>query len=201
MDTTAVNFAKRLGKKIVHKNQELILHSVTLGNYVLALNGSAEPKPILIEECKLLLTTEELEQTKIPPEIAVIWAAGKYIDAVKFSNETNEEKENAIVLELCRCAGVDYDELRRKPKHRKKELVQVRQIHMTVRQYFTRKESLEKTGEIYSKGHSDVIHSIKKVKFMCDGLDIEARKMFEPAFRMIATKFPDAHKKLNLNWL
>ncbi len=57
MDTTVIHFSKFLGKKILHENKEYILHSISLG-HLLVLNGSMNPIPKAIEECKVIINSE-----------------------------------------------------------------------------------------------------------------------------------------------
>jgi len=201
MDTVKVNFAKRLGNKILHEEKQLILYSVTQGNYILALNGDSTPKPYLIDECKIIATKDEIESQVIPLELAVIPAAGRFISAIQIFSETLQEKEDEIVLELCRCAGITYNQFMTN-KTRKRDYVQARQIHTAVIKLFTAPKgaTLTDIGDVHDYDHSSVLHCVKVVKNVAD--DFIMRKKFESAFRLIAIKFPDtAHKHINLDWL
>lgn len=204
METKLTHYAKFLGRKVLHDGKEVILHAV-YQSHLLCLNGKPEPYPVMIDECKLICDDEnDFFKKNLPTELTVLRdGEGKYVAVVETDLMTDDEKEEEILTEICRCAGVKKEDLRKHTKTRKRELVQARQVHMVIRNKIIRpKESITVTATIYNKDHATYLNAQKRVFAALDGWDIEFREKFREAFELTRSFYKDsADKKLNLKWL
>jgi hypothetical protein len=197
---TRILFARHLGEKVLYENKEYILYGITSG-YALCINDKSDPFPVPFKESKLIFNSqEEFKETEAPASMSIVKTEIGYTDA---QEETDIDRENTILLIACKCAGIYLDELYNTTKNRKRELVEVRQIHMTVRQRLTRTESLAKTGKIYGKDHATVLHAMNKIDTALNGFDINLREKYRPVFEFIKDKYGEKGKAQfnNLEWL
>jgi hypothetical protein len=204
MNSKLIHFSKFLGKKILHENREYILHAVSLG-YLLVLDGTSEPTPKVIDECKIIANSqEEIIENNIPPELAVIKKNNKYTNADLLLGKSDEEIENDILDTICDCAGITRHELATF-KSRRIEFRQSRQIHMTIKYLLIRnkKDSLSKIGAIYGLDHATVLHAIEKVQASLNGFDDDFKERFHEVWEIVEKHYPDRADKneLNLKWL
>lgn len=181
-----IPFAKHLGKSVLHLDEEYLSYGVTK-EHILCTNSDNKTIPVPYIGTKLVFESQDdFKNSGMPSGLSIVRQNGKFVPAME---ETDIDKENQILILACQCAKVDLDELNRNHKVKKRELVQVRQIHMTVRQSLSRKESLVKTGAIYHKDHATVLHAKKRFKQALEGYDNEFLEKYRSVFELIKTKF------------
>ncbi len=203
MDTTVIHFAKFLGRKILHENREYILQSVSL-DHLTVLNGSEQPMPKAIEECRAICNSEnDVFVYDIPCSIAVLRTAEGFVSFEKNKPKSDDDKEIEIINAICNCAGITIEELHDNYKCQKRNLVQARQIHMTLRSLvLNSNETNARTAAIYHKDHATYLNAKRRVFNALDGYDIAFRERFRDVFLLIRSLYPvKAPKKLNLDWL
>lgn len=204
MDIKASEFAKQLGKKVLHNEREYILYGVT-SNHLLCLNGTSTPFPVAYDECKMIFDSfDEYERLSrenfLPASYVVIRDNDKYIHPGQISTITQEETQ--ILNLICQCAKTTPTELLNNYKSRKKELVQARMVHMTIRKCILFKtEYLSRTGYVYHKDHSTASRAIKIVSESLNGYDVNFRERFRPVWGYIKENFNQIGEEINLNWL
>lgn len=204
MNTKINHFAKFLGRKVLHKKNEYILHAVSL-THLLVLNGKPDPIAVAIDECRIICKDEqEVIKNGLPADIAIIKRGqGDYINIDRLRTLTDDEKEQEILNMICKCAYTTPEELQREYKTRKGEFVKARQVHMVIRNLVIRhNESTATTGAIYNKDHATFLHAKKRVINALEGFDKEFREQFRGAFEMTRMLYPEkAEEKFNLKWL
>lgn len=133
MDLTL--FVHHLGKPLLHLDEEYLSYGITK-DHLLCTNNEGKKIPIPYIGTKLVFESqEEFRKSGIPPGLSIVRQNGRFVPAME---ETDIDKENQILILACQCAKIDMDDLNSKNKNRKRNLVEVRQIHMTVRQLLSR---------------------------------------------------------------
>lgn len=184
MDLTP--FVNHLGKTVLHLEEEYLSYGITR-EHMICLNRESKKIPVPYIGTKLIFESqEEFRTSGMPSGLSIVRQNGKFVPAMK---ETDIDKENQILILACQCAKVDLDELNKNHKSKKRELVQVRQIHMAVRQLLSRNESLQKTGYIYHKDHATVLHAKKKIEQALEGYDKDFLEKYREVFELIKKKF------------
>jgi hypothetical protein len=195
-----VHFAKHIGKKCLHNEKEYILYGVT-ASHLLCLNGTPDPFPVAIDECKVIFNSkEDYKEGYIPSWLSVIRGEnGEFIEPSDIIPP--DAMEEFIVEKICKCAGITVEELRDESKTKKREFAQARQVHMTIRNLVLKKgESYSQTGAIYGKDHATTMHAIKVVTNALDGFNPDFRDRFIPVWKLVKKEFK-VDGRLNLNWL
>lgn len=194
------HYTSHLGKFVLFNDKEIRLESIHQ-SYIAGLNGNKEPELMKPDDCKLIFDNErEYYRSCAPYFISVIRSDDGYTEAAKIKPEPPEETEKQIVEAICKCSQTNEEGL--KQRTRKREIVQGRQIHMTLRKKLIFPEdSLQTTANIYYQEHATVINSIKKVTNSLESnYDVEFRERFRRVWELVKLKYPK-QDKFNLSWL
>lgn len=195
MHELLINYTKALGKKVLVGNRELILKSISL-DHLLCMNGSPEPIPVAIDECKIICSSrEEALEKGLKLDTVVVKVGENYEPG--YLVETDWQKEKAVINAACNDSGIPVEMLT--VKTRKRAVVNARQIVLSVR-HLLLDLSQSEAGLPYKKDHATVLHSVKTVKNLLD-TDKVFQRRYRRTFLVIKSKFKNAELHFNLNYL
>lgn len=162
MRTLPEYFASHLGKKILYNDHQYTLQKVAMYE-VDGHSESGETVTLPIDECTLVFTDyHEFLITSLPSAIILFYdeTTSRYVQ--RSQKLTLEQLNQKVVSYICDAAGVSVSELKITKEWRKRELVEARQLHMTILKKFFN-HTYASAGKIYEKDHATAMHAVKTV--------------------------------------
>lgn len=162
MRTLPEYFASHLGKKILYNDHQYTLQKVAMFE-VDGQTESGEQVVLPIDECTLVFTDyHEFLSANLPSNKFLFYdeTTSRYVQRVQ--RLTLEQLNQKIISYICDAAGVSVGELKITKAWRKRELVEARQLHMTIlKKLFN--NSYASAAKIYDKYHATAFHAAKTV--------------------------------------